>query len=447
MPSDTFKTVAVIGGGFTGLVAAYRLSRAGVKVTVFERGSSLGGLAGDFELQGTHIEKTYHHIFRTDRDILDLVEELGLSDKLIWCNSSLGIYNGGKSYPFMSPLDVLRFKPCNFFNRLRLGAVAFYLQKRKNWRGLASQSAYHWMRRACGEQAMSVIWGPLLRGKFDRYYDSVSMAWLWARIHIRANSRVSADAEKLGYFRGGFAIITQKLESELLKAGVTICKSATVEELAEAAGGGMKLKTAGQWQEFDRCIFTGPSTVLAQLVPTGRADLTGWRQKLSSIDYLGAVCLVFASDQDIGDYYWLNVNEAGAPFLVFINHTKMVDRSLYRGKFVYYIGSYQPHDSALFNMADEKLVTLWLDYLKKIHPQFEARQIVEKHLFKLKHAQHIVDMNYEVKIPDYRTPLPGLFLANFSQIYPEDRGTNFAVREGDKIAGMVVQSFGGDISK
>jgi protoporphyrinogen oxidase len=439
------KTVAVIGGGFTGLVAAYRLARTGVNVTLFERGPSLGGLAGDFELQGTHIEKTYHHIFRTDRDILDLVDELGLASKLIWCNSSLGIFRDGKIYPFMSPLDVLRFKPCNFFNRLRLGAVVFYLQKRKNWRGLASQSAFNWMRRACGEQAMRVIWEPLLRGKFDRYFDSVSMAWLWARIHIRANSRVSAEAEKLGYFRGGFAIITQKLEIELLKIGVKILKNSSVEELAES-GKRIKLKIGGQWREFDRCIFTGPSPVLAQLLPAARADLETYRQKLKSIDYLGAVCLVFASEQDIGNFYWLNINEPGAPFLVFINHTKMVDRGLYQDKFVYYIGLYQSHNSPLFNLADEKIISLWLDYLKKIHPQFDARQIIEKHLFKLKHAQHIVDTSYEAKIPDYRTPLPGLFLANFSQIYPEDRGTNYAVREGNKIAEIVIQSFKDQIS-
>lgn len=439
---ENSKTVAVIGGGFTGLVAAYRLAQVGVSVTLFERSSALGGLAGDFQLQGTHIEKAYHHIFRTDRDILGLVDELGLADKLIWCNSSLGIFRDGKTWPFMSPLDVLRFKPCNFFNRLRLGFVVFYLQKRKNWRGLAAQSAFAWMRRACGEQAMRVIWEPLLRGKFDRYYDSVSMAWLWARIHIRANSRDSADAEKLGYFRGGFAIITQKLEDELLKAGVKIFKNTTVEELAED-GRRTKLKINGEWKNFDRCIFTGPSQVLAQLLPDGDSTLKTYHKKLQSIDYLGAVCLVFASEQDIGDFYWLNVNEPGAPFLVFINHTKMVDRGLYQNKFVYYIGSYQPHDSPLFNMADEKIISLWLGYLKKIHPSFDAGQIIEKHLFKLKYAQHIVDTDYESKIPDNQTPLSGLFLANFSQIYPEDRGTNFAVREGNKIAGIVSRSFNG----
>lgn len=439
MTSPKNKTAAVVGGGFTGLVAALRLARAGMEVELFERGDALGGLAGDFALQGTHIEKTYHHIFRTDRDILDLAEELGIGETVMWCNSSLGVYRDGKTWPFMSPLDVLRFKPCSFLSRLRLGLVAYYLQKKSNWQVLAPHLAHEWMRRACGEEAMNAVWGPLLRGKFDRYGETVSMAWLWARIHTRGNSRDSIEKEKLGYFRGGFAVITQTIESELVKMGVKIFKNAPVEALAESSRG-IKLKTNGQWKEFDRCVFTGPSPVLAQLLPEDKPELQDYRKKLQSIGYLGAVCLVFVSEQDLGDCYWLNINEPGAAFLVFINHTKMVDRSLYRNKNVYYIGSYRPHDSEIFGLREEEIVSRWFTYLKKIHPQFDAAQVIEKHLFKLKFAQHIVDTTYQAKIPEYQTPLPGLFLANFSQIYPEDRGTNFAVREGNNIAKLVQES-------
>ncbi|MGO8765720.1 MAG: NAD(P)/FAD-dependent oxidoreductase [Limisphaerales bacterium] len=436
MPPETPRSVAIVGGGFTGLVSALRLSRAGMAVTLFERGKTLGGLAGDFELQGTRIEKAYHHIFRTDRDILDLVNELGLEDHLIWRRSSMGIYRDGKIFPFMSPMDLLRFKPCSLLARLRLGAVVFYLQKKKNWREFAGIPAFEWMRRACGEQAMEAVWGPLLRGKFDRYYSSISMAWLWARIHVRANSRDSSSAEKLGYFRGSFSVITQKLEEELVKNGVKILKNTSVEAMGEG-----RLKIAGEWQLFDRCVFTGPSSVLAQLLPRDNPALEAYRAKLESIEYLGAVCLVFASEQDVGDVYWLNINEPGAPFLVFINHTKLIERSLYRDKYVYYIGSYQPHDSELFKLPDEQIVSRWFDYLKTIHPQFDANQVIEKHLFKLKYAQHIVDTDYQSKIPGCQTPVPGLFLANFSQIYPEDRGTNYSIRDGNKIAAIIRESF------
>ncbi|MGP8200408.1 MAG: NAD(P)/FAD-dependent oxidoreductase [Limisphaerales bacterium] len=434
------ESVVVIGGGFTGLTAALRLAQAGRhQLTLIERGDSLGGLAGDFALQGTQIEKAYHHLFGVDRSILELVGELGLTESLIWCDSSVGLFYDGKIYPFMSPWDILMFQPCHFWNRLRLGLVALYLRQARDWRPFAGQTAISWMRRACGRQVMQVVWEPLLRGKFNRYAEVVSMAWLWARIHVRANSRDPAASEKLGYFRGGFAVVTNKLESELTKAGVVIRKNTQVDALRVHQGRPSLLINARQ-ESFDHCIFTGPSSAFARLLP-GEADpgLEAYRRKLQSIDYLGAISLVFVSKQPVGDYYWLNISQSDAPFLVFIRHTKLVDKSWYNGNEVYYIGSYQPHDSPLFSMSEEEITALWFGFLKKIIPQFDQTQVVEKHLFKLKYAQHIVDTAYQAKMPDYKTPLPGVYLSNFSQVFPEDRGTNFAVREGQRIADLLLQ--------
>jgi protoporphyrinogen oxidase len=440
MPQPHQESVAIIGGGFTGLTAARRLAQAGRhQLTLIERGDSLGGLAGGFALQGTQIEKSYHHLFGTDREILELVREMGLTGNLVWCDSSVGLFYDGKVYPFMSPWDVLTFQPCHFWNRLRLGLVALYLQRTKDGRPFAGQPALAWMRRACGRQVAQVIWEPLLRGKFNRYADTISMAWLWARIYIRTASREHAASEKLAYFRGGFAVVTNQLESELAKAGVTIRKNTHVDEL-KIHEGRPSLLINGKQEAFDRCIFTGPSSAFARLLPAG-ADpgLESYRRKLQSIDYLGAISLVFVSEQPIGDYYWLNISQAVAPFLVLIRHTQLVDKAWYNGKEVYYIGSYQPHDSHLFSMGEEEITGLWFGFLKKIYPQFDPARVVEKHLFKLKYAQHIVDTTYQSKIPDYKTPLPGVYLSNFSQVFPVDRGTNYAVREGLHVADLLLQ--------
>jgi protoporphyrinogen oxidase len=438
MAASQQLNVAVIGGGFTGLTAARRLVKSGLcKVSLIERGPALGGLAGGFTIQGTSLEKAYHHIFRTDLDIRQLVDELGLSARLQWHESSIGIYYGGHIYSFMSPADVLRFKPCNLFNRFRFGAVAFYLQKSRRWRRFAPQSAYHWMRRFSGKQATDVIWGPLLRGKFHSHYDSVSMAWLWARIHMRGNSRESAGAEKLGYFQGGFSVVTDALAAELKNAGVNLLLNTRVEQL-NIDSGAPTLFLNGAAHRFDRCLFTGPSSALAELL-SGVPGLEEYRRKLESISYLGAINLVFATDQILGDYYWLNINDPNAPFLVLVRHTRLVDPARYSGKQIYYIGSYQPHDSLLFAMPEDGLTNLWFDYLQKIYPHFDRSKILEKHLFKFRHAQHIVDLDYESKIPSSRTPVAGVYLSNFSQVFPEDRGTNFAVRDGNNVADLILK--------
>jgi protoporphyrinogen oxidase len=430
------QKILIIGGGFTGLTAAWRLSGdRNFSVTLIESSDQLGVLAAGFPLCGTSLEKTYHHLFLTDAAILDLVKELGLQEKLMWCESSIGIFRDGKIHSFKTPLDLLRFSPCSLVGRLRTGLTAFYLKHQKNWRGFTRWTAHDWMTRACGRSAMETIWEPLLKGKFNCHFEHVSMAWFWARIHVRANSRSDGGGEKLGYFRGGFNVVTSALENEIRKRGANIRTRRTVETFSND---GHAAIVNGEKVPFDFCVFTGPSPTFAGLLPA-QESLNDYAARLRSIEYLGAVCLIFTSDQCLGDIYWVNVNEPNAPFLVFLNHTQLVDKSFYGGKYVYYIGAYLPPDGKIFPLADDDLAKLWFGYLPKMFPEFDAARIGERHIFRFRAAQHVVDTHYEEKIPGYKTPLPGVFLANFSQIFPEDRGTNFAVREGLKIAEMIRQ--------
>lgn len=433
------RKILIIGGGFTGLTAALRLAQAGgCDISLVEQAAELGGLASGFTIAGASLEKTYHHLFTSDDIAVQMVHEMGVQERLFWAESSNAIFLQGKVHPFASALDVLRFSPCHWLDRLRTGFTILYLKHRKEWRGLLPQTAQDWMRRACGRSGMETIWTPLLRGKFGPYHESVSMAWLWTRIHMRANSRPRGGREKLGYFRGGFRVLSDALEQELRRRGVTIVTGATVEKIS----GERSAVIGGQTVTFDACIFTGSSTAFARLLPPGGAP-PGYAEKLASIAYLGVVCLIFTTDQSLGDAYWVNVNEPGAPFLVFIHHTRLVGRDMYGGKHVYYLGAYLPLEDPRYGLTDDALSRLWLEYLPRLYPQFDAARISEKRIFRFRAAQHVVDTRYEEKIPAYRTPLPGVYLANFSQIFPEDRGTNYAIREGEKIADLVR----GDLAK
>lgn len=436
------QKILIVGGGYTGLAAALRLAQTGkYKVSLTESSGQLGGLAAGFPLGDTWLEKTYHHIFLTDATILKLIKELGVDRHLVWCDSSVAIFREGKIHPFKTPMDLLRFQPCSFSGRVRTGAAAFYLKHQRNWQGLLRQGAHEWMTRACGPSAMEAIWTPLLQGKFGDKYREVSMAWLWARIHTRANSR-SPGGEKLGYFRGGFNVITVALEAELRRLGVAIQTGASVEKFYPDRRAAV---INGQAVSFDSCVFTGSSAALAGLLPqTGACD--AYTRKIGSIGYLGAICLIFTSDQDLGKFYWVNVNEPGAPFLVFIQQTNLVDRRCYGGKHVYYIGAYLPVDGKMYSLPDGELTQLWFGYLPKMFPQFDPAAVRERHIFRFRAAQHIVDRHYDERIPEYQTPLPGVYLANFSQIFPEDRGTNFAVAEGEKIAALVQRDTEGHLT-
>lgn len=428
--------VVVVGGGFTGLVAARALARQGLRVTLLESSPALGGLAAGFPICGTRLEKAYHYILTGDTDLLALIRDLGLDSELIQREGSVGIFDGTRTHPFTTALDVLRFAPLNLIDRLRLGLAMVRLQRTRRWQPLARQTARDWLARACGPDAMRAIWNPLLQGKFDRHWDQVSMAWLWARIHTRANSR-RRGREWLGYVRGGFARLISALDTELRGAGVALRTSARVARLETSAPRQLHL-TDGTTLHYDRLLFTGPSGAFARLLPPDPA-LDGYRAQLDAIDYLGAICLVFASTQALTEQHWVNIHDPEAPFLVLVNHTRLVGTDLYAGKHVYYLGCYRPPDSPWFQLDDATLTKRWLDYLKKINPAFDRQAITEHHVFRFSHAQHVVTCDHESRVPGFRTPLPGVYLANFSQIFPEDRGTNFAIRDGLKVAKLIIE--------
>lgn len=433
--------IAVIGGGYTGLVAALRLAQAGHSVEILEAGSSLGGLAGGFTIENASLEKAYHHLFRTDTAIIALAEELGISEKLEWHTSDTALYYQGVLHPFRGALDLARFKPLHFHNRIRTGLVALYLQFTKKWQPYTTVTAYEWMKKAVGKQASTVIWEPLLRGKFDRFYDRVAMAWLWARIHIRANSKAKGDSrEKLGYFRGGFDVLTQALAQAAKEHGVTIRLNSPICAVTPLTENRTAVQQGENTLEYDAVVATIPSTVFARLA--GEHLSTASREQLSSIDYLGARVMIFSSTQDLSDYYWHNINDLDLPFLVFINHTKLISKDHYSGKNIYYLAAYLPTDHPNFTADDATLEDLWFSSLAKIFPDFDREQLREVHQFRFPHAQHIVDTDYAAKIPAHQTELPNVWLANFSQIFPEDRGTNYAVRDGERIAAEVLKQLG-----
>ena len=395
--------IAIIGAGLTGLVAGYRLSQKGHKVTIFEKGSDIGGLMGGFKIGNTSLEKAYHHIFSTDNYIIDLAKELGIFDKLSWHEEKTAIYFDKQTYPFMGAIDLLKFKPLDIFSKIRLGLVKIWLQKDNNWQKYENELAYVWMKKWCGEKAYKVIWEPLLRGKFHDKYKEVSMAWLWARIHTRGNSN------KLGYFEGGFRIITDEISKRILKNKGKILLNYELNPSKSPLDRG----------DFDKILYTGAS---------------------KEIDYLGAICVVFTSKQSLRKYYWHNINDSQSPFLALIQHTNLIDKKEYGGKHVYYMGTYVPNDGELMNKKDSQIKKEFFDYLKKIFPKFEQKQVNESFVFKFKNAQHIVTTNYQLRITNYELEKNKIYIANFAQIYPEDRGTNFAVREGEKIANLISKS-------
>lgn len=390
--------ILVVGGGITGLVAAYRLLQKNYQVTLIEKSNVLGGLLGGFKIEGINLEKAYHHIFKTDTEIIALIDELGLSDKLKWHESKTALFYDGTIYPFSGAIDLLKFKPLNLIDKFRLGLVKIYLEKENNWQKFEKVLAYEWMKKWCGDRAYRVVWEPLLSGKFSNRYKEISMAWMWARIHTRANSS-EGGKEYLGYMEGGFQLIIDELEKRIKKLGGEIRLNYELR------------MTNDELDKYDKIISSAP---------------------LDGVDYLGAVTMVFSSKQNLSKFYWHNINDHKSPFLAFIQHTNLVGTKNYGGKNIYYMGTYLPQNHKYFTCKEGLIEKDFFDYLKKVFPEFSKGEIEEKFVFKFKYAQHIVDTNYQLRIKNYELKNQKIIYANFAQIYPEDRGINFAVREGEQ---------------
>jgi protoporphyrinogen oxidase len=431
--------IGIVGAGVAGLTAAYDLSRAGHDVSVYESAPFIGGQASTIDVGGGRLERGYHHLFTNDTDIINFMEELGIGESLQWFPSKVGTYVNGKIYRTTTPLDLLRFGALPIWDRVKLGLFALKVRRIKDWRPLEPFTADEWLRKNLGGKAYEAVWRPLLRGKFGAYYDKVGMPWFWAKIQTRFASRKGAGGEKLGYPVKSFGEILFALRDKLLEAGGTLHIETPVERVLTMDGRatGLQFKrpdgSTGE-EEFDRVLATVPSFLFPQMV-----DLPDdYRAKLDGVTYTAAVVLILEMTRPLTDYYWMNIADRSLPFLGLIEHTNMLPKEWYGGSHVLYLTNYVDRSEPLFRMTPDEVLDLYLPHLQLFNREFDRSWVTKMHYNSLSAAQPIIGTNYSQRVPDHRTPVAGLYLANTTQIYPEDRGTNYSVRMGRKVARMLM---------
>lgn len=413
----TALRVGIIGGGFTGLTAAHELLKKGYQVTLIEKEKSWGGLASAFEiLPGVFLERFYHHWFTNDSDVLALWAELELGSKLNFLPSKTSIYFEGRFYPFDGPVSLLKFSPLPFWDRLRFGLISLYLKFIDNNPTMEKQTAVAWIKKYYGEKAYRIVWEPLLRGKFAADFDKVCLTWFWARIKKRTL--------KLVYPSGGFQVLIDRLVEEIKGKGGIPRAGTAIADIKEVEGK-WQIKLEDQTLIFDRLICTSSLKTFIKMFP----DLpTEYQKTIDSIKYINAQILILILKNKLTDYYWTNVNEKGFPFLALVEQTNFMDPQAYGGYHVIYLGNYLADGDARLVMGEDQLLKLYEPYLKKINDQFEGSLVVKAVRFVGPFAQPIVDTFYKEKIPPFETPLKNLYLATMAQVYPWDRGTNYAVK-------------------
>ena len=439
--------VVIIGAGVAGLAAAYDLAGRGHEVDVVEAGPILGGQVRTFEVGGGRLESFYHHLFLSDTEIVALLEELGLGDELQWINSNVGLHADGKAYPFVGPLDLLRFDRVSLLTRVRLGLAALWLRRQSDWTKYEGKRAAEWIRRAVGKQGYDHVWGPLLRAKFGKHADDVALVWFWGKIYLRFASRQGGlfAKEQLGYLRGSFGRMVDALAVQIEARGGRLHLGTPVERVLVEDGRvtGVRL-VGGDHVAADAVIATVPSGLFAQIAPEVGAASPEYERMLQAVEYQWATVLVLALDRPLSPIYWLTMTEPGCPFVVAVEQSNLVPASTYGGLHPVYFSNYvDPGDPIIEEDADAVLAR-YEAHIKRINPAFDRSWIKGQWLFKDRAGQPIVHYRYHENIPPHRTPVAGLYLANTTQIYPEDRGQNYSIRLGRRVAQLLEADLGAE---
>lgn len=417
--------IAIIGGGLTGLTAAYELTKRGAKATVFEKDKFLGGLANGFS-GGTwdwKLEKTYHHFFTNDRAIIGLAKELGMKNDLMVLSPTTSVYLHGEQHPFDTPLNILKFPGLPFVDRVRTGLTAAIMKLNPFWQPLEHMTAKKLFQCINGRIAWKAIWEPLLDAKFGPYADKVAASWLWARLYKRTS--------RLGYFTGGFSRFVEVLALQVKKQGGNIYTDSPIQTIKK-----MKKGFLINGSQFDAILFTVPSPIAAAI---GGFD-DHYKKQLLSIPHLWAQTLILETKKPILEKtYWLNINDRSFPFLAVVDHTNMIDATHYGGNHICYIGNYLPDGHPFIKKTKEELLALFFPYLKKIAPDMKKSDILNMFVFTAANAQPVHTLNYSKRAPTIITPYEHIYLANLDSIYPWDRGTNYAVAFGKRAANTILQ--------
>ncbi len=447
--TDHEKKVCIIGAGLTGLTAAYRLACEGYSVTVIESNNYAGGMVSTFQMGLEKIEHIYHHIFTSDNYVTGLAEELNVEDQMQWLEPKDALFINKNLYPFTSPLDLIKFKPIPFIERIRTGLSVLKAKSVNSIEKLESMTAKEWLINESGQNAYDSLWNPLLRSKFDDDTDKISAVWIWNKFKLRGNSRgKSVSKESLGYMNGGFGTLIDALIKGIESKGGTILYGYTALNISKTYSKELIKKTFQVSCILDdsSSTYISAESVISTLSGARFANMTReldlpseYVSKNINVKYKGDLCMVLRLKKSLSPYYWTTVCDP-LPFVVVVEHTNLTSLRKYGGHVVY-LSRYLDITDPLWTQSDSEIFKLFCKGLEEMYPDFSISDIKDWRLTRTRYAQPVIGKHYSTLMPAMKTPEDGLFLAGMAQIYPEDRGMNYAIRLANEVSSETIKFF------
>ena len=421
------QRVAVLGAGPMGLAVAYQLARDGHQPIVFEADDRVGGMTAAFDFSGLSIERYYHFHCISDHAFLAILDELALADKMHWVETKMGYWFQGQLQAWGNPVALLTFKGLSLVAKFRYGLHAFLCTKRNDWQPLDHVEATGWIKRWVGKEAYEVLWRRLFDYKFYDYTDNLSAAWIWSRIRRIGRSRYSLFREKLGYLDGGSETLLQAMRADIEAHGGEIRLKSPISKVVIEAGKICGVEVAGQFEAFDKVISTIPLPYIPRLMP----DLPAYiLDHFRAINNIAVVCVIVKLRKALTENFWLNTNDPDMDIPGLVEYSNL--RPL--GEHIVYVPFYMPGEHPKFAEPDQAFLDKVRNYLKKINPELCDDDFIDLHASRYRYAQPICEPGYLDKLPPVALPIKGLWVADTSYYYPEDRGISESIDFGRKMA-------------
>jgi protoporphyrinogen oxidase len=421
------QRIAVLGAGPMGLAVAYQLALDGHKPVVFEADNRVGGMTAAFDFGGLQIERYYHFHCISDAAFLQVLDELGLGGRMHWVATKMGYWYQSRLQPWGNPMALLKFKGLGLVAKFRYGLHAFLSTKRNDWKPLDHVEATGWIRRWVGAEAYEVLWRRLFDYKFYDYSSNLSAAWIWSRIRRIGRSRYSLFKEKLGYLEGGSQTLLDALKTAIEARGGEIRLSSPARQVVIEEGRVQGVRTEAGLEAFDKVISTVPLPYVPRLMP----DLPpAMLAQFAALKNIAVVCVIVKLRKPLTENFWLNINdpEMDIPGLVEYSNLRPLDPH------VLYVPFYMPGEHAKYQEPDDVFLDKVRRYCMKINPSLIEQDFIDMRASRYRYAQPICDPGYLDRLPPAALPVAGLWVADTSYYYPEDRGISESIGFGRGLA-------------
>jgi len=436
--------VIVIGGGFAGLTAARTLLKEGVQVTLFEKDSDLGGMASSFLWDEVWMDRFYHFLCRGDKDLVNLIKELGLSSRLHWRFTSMSLNHRGTIYRFGTAWDLFRLPLMDFKGKIRFGWGVVRCRLKRSWCDLEDLNATEWLKRSFGMEGFKLVHEPLITRKFGSHANHLSAAWMWARIHRLGRSRLGLlQRETLGYIEGGTRTLVQSMAKEIQDLGGTLLVNQGVEELLLDKGRVQGVRVGHESFPADAVLSTIPLPLLPELCSELPDEFLA---KIRAVPYIGVVCALFRMKTSLSGHFWTNICDPHADLAGIIEYTNLDPKEELDGHSLIYLPRYVPAYDPVYEMMDEQIADHAQEELKKLYP-LKAEDFRDWHVFRSPYAQPICQQGFTKDAVQIRSPLSGLYVTDSCLLHPSDRTLSDTVALAQKASRLILSDFPSLISR